>query len=255
VRTSPEPPTPPKDSLSLQELRAYQQHYPYSLDQQRQQQATEQQHELRQRQALLRASMQGPIGRPGSAGAGQHDYQPLLQQQLVLQEQLRAVGGGGGAAQQQRRSASALLGPVAPAHASEPWHRGTSRWAQAAPGTGAWTTRRPDPLLPADTSRSSLGGASDASSAGVDAGSAGGGEWQRQGSPGAVDLCAYYEWADKAWSGRAAAGKSAASPAAAGGRAARAASPARLPSFNGQSLPKALAALVAPVPPPARQQP
>lgn len=237
VRTCPEPKASPKVCLTLDELRAYQQHYPYSLQQQRQQHHSAAQQELSERQALLlRSSQQQPIGRPSSAGPC-YGYQPLLEQQLQLQEELqqqqhRTPG-------QQQQQARLQPPPMHRRDMTEPWHVGASRWSQPAAAAAAathWAERRRDMLLPADASSTDDAGSSRASAA---AGSVEG-DWCRQAQqqqPAApLDLHAYYTWADKAWPAE--------SKAAASGAAASATKQQALPAYKGQVLPKHLAALV-----------
>lgn len=263
--------SPPKAScLTLEELRAYQQLYPYSLHHQRQQHYHTQQQELQAHQVLLRSSRGQPIGRPASAGPC-YGYQPLLQQQLQLQEELLLLQrpGRNGQQQQYQHQHQQLQPPL-----SEPWHTGVSRWDRVTTAAAAAAThahRREhcrDGLLPTDGPDSSSAGSRSCSpsSASALAGSldaaAGQQHHQQQlpGQQGAVDLHQFYAWADKAWSPRSAHASidsyaGIAMPAGAGVsnsllRHAQAQSKQeqqQLPNFNGQVLPKALAALVTPI--------
>lgn len=256
VRTSPPPKQPQPDGLSLEQLRSYQQHYPYSLEQQWQQQSIRHLQEQAAQQQLLQASQQQPLGRPASAGT-RADYQPLLQQHLALQETLRQ--------QQQQQPLpwhqhSGASPPqhghhqqVLPSHiAAEPWHSGKPRWqspAAAAAATGVWGDRRNagrSVLIPAASSRSSSPSSSPSTISAV-AGSAHASDGTQQMQRQSVDLHRCQKWADKA--GKTAAARGGAAGAAQSPPGARLSSAGgqqrrQLPSYNGQVLPWEFAALV-----------
>lgn len=281
VRTSPPPKSPHPDSLTLEQLGQYQQQYPYSLQQQWQQQHAQQLQMQHERQQLLQASSQQPIGRPSSEGIGR-DYQPLLQQQLHLQEELRQQQRDEPLPwqqqqQQQGRGSSPSVGRQLPV-AAEPWHTGKPRWQSPAAAIAAagihWADRRPASrgagggLIPADnnTSSNSSGGertyggsssrSSSPSTASAVAGStaeAHGGMRHHQQQHSPVNLRKCHDWAAKAVRpvSPAAAAAAGGSPQRHGGgpEAGRNSSSSSgrqqaLPSYNGQVLPRELAALV-----------
>jgi hypothetical protein len=253
VRTSPTPKPPHADSLTLEQLRSYQQQYPYSLREQWQQQQHQQQVLQQERQHLLQVSQQQPVGRPGSAGV-RCDYQPLLQQQLELQEQLLQQQRDAPLPWQQHGQHSSSPGQQYSqqgqreyvAVAGEPWHTGKPRWQSHAAASAAtrlhWAEKRAagkTALIPADNSSDS-GSSSSPSTASAMAGSVAekGARQQQHGA----DLRKSIDWAAKAMrplSPQAAAVAESSSPVkrASGSRQ-------QLPSFNGQVLPKHLAALV-----------
>jgi hypothetical protein len=258
VRTSPTPKPPHPDSLTLEQLRSYQQQYPYSLREQWQQQQHQQQVLQQERQHLLHVSQQQPVGRPGSAGV-RYNYQPLLQQQLELQQQLlqqqrdaplpwqqhgQHSSSPGQQHRQQHRQQQEQRGYVAVA--GEPWHTGKPRWQSHAATSAAtglhWAEKRAagkTALIPADNSSDS-GSSSSPSTASAMAGSvaeAGGMQEQHGG-----DLRNSIDWAAKAMrplSPQTAAVAESSSPVKRGSSSRQ-----HLPSFNGQVLPKHLAALV-----------
>jgi len=256
VRTSPPPKQPQPNSLSLEQLRSYQQHYPYSLEQQWQQQSIKQLQEQEAQQQLLHASQQQPLGRPASAGT-RADYQPLLHQHLALQETVRHQQQQQPLPWHQHSSASPLQHghhqQALPTHiAAQPWHSGKPRWqspAAAAAATGVWGDRKTagrSVLIPAASSRSSSPSSSPSTVCAV-AGSAHAFEGTQQPQRQSIDLHRCQKWADKAGKTAAAAGGAAVaaqSPpgarlSSAGGQQRR-----KLPSYNGQVLPWEFAALV-----------
>lgn len=247
VHTSPPAKAPAINSLNLDELRRYQQRYPYSLQQQWQQQHHQLTKEQQARQHLLHVSQQQPIGRPSSAGAC-CDYQPLLQQQLMLQEELVWQQRQQPLPWEQHSPTSHQHGMQHQQHqqhipAEEPWHVGKSRWLSPAAAVVHWTDRRPASqtaaLLPADSSNGSTTGSrsSSPSTASAVAGSQAGqlGRQQHFGKDVALRKC--HHWADKAHARESASDPPTDSSRQAGGQPA-------LPSFNGQQLPRELAALL-----------
>jgi hypothetical protein len=247
--------------LTLEQLRSYEQLYPYSLQQQWQQLQAQQVGQQQERQRLLQVSSGQVVGRPGSAGVGR-EYQPLLQQQMTLQEQLMQQqreqplpwqqAGAGSSQQQQQRV------PQQPI-AAEPWHTGKPRWqshAAAVAATGLhWAEKRAagrTGLVPAGSSDgSSSSRSSSPSTASALVGSAadlGSYGQQQQQQHHRVDLRKSHDWAAKALrpvSPAAAAGRAGHSTTGSATRPRQSGSSSReqLPSFGGQVLPNELAAL------------
>lgn len=262
VRATPSPKPAQQDSLTLEQLRSYQQIYPYSLQQQWQQLQAQQAGQQQERQRLLQVSSGQVVGRPGSAGVGR-EYQPLLQQQVELQEQLT---------QQQMEQPlpwqQAGVGHTSPSWqqrvqqhpiAAEPWHSGKPRWqshAAAVAATGLhWAEKRAagrTTLVPAGSSdgSSSSSRSSSPSTASALAGSVADlGSHGQQQQQHRVDLHKSHDWAAKAMRPvsptAAAAGRAGHST---GGSGTKTSQPGRssgeqLPSFGVQVLPKELAAL------------
>lgn len=266
VRATPSPKPAQQDSLTLEQLRSYQHMYPYSLQQQWQQLQAQQAGQQQERQRLLQVSSGQVVGRPGSAGV-RREYQPLLQQQMELQEQLmqqqmdqplpwqQARAGHHGISQQQCQQQRVQQHPLA----AEPWHTGKPRWqshAAAVAATGLhWAEKRAagrTTLVPAGSSSSSSRSSSPSTASALagpvaDLGSRG--QQQQR-----VDLRKSCDWAAKALrpvsptavaAAAAATGRAGHSTGGSGTKTSQLGSSCReqLPSYGGQALPKELAAL------------
>ncbi|KAF8062705.1 aldo-keto reductase 2 [Scenedesmus sp. PABB004] len=249
VRTSPPPRAPHPTSLSLAELRDWAAAYLYSL-RQRGQDSPAQGEPTRASWAGGGPPRAPVVGRPGSAGTGGADYEPLLQRQLELQQQqleLRVWEVEQARLQLRLGSPAAPRPPSAPpggCAAPQPWHdsgappRGGTHWGERRAGLLARAEHGGGGGGSGGTSRS---GSPSSSGASATAGSAAGCEAARGAEEERrLQQRLYGKW----WP--AAAGQSPRRQPPQAGASVGAPPGTALPSFGGETLPRSLAALVTP---------